>query len=275
MLMDKINKIMASYIRYFNIKDLNLQIILADDIYEEQKKYGFLDTDIQSIDEATSRANWKHVAACMKYPRTMSEPFYLIFKKSYVQDCSEGELYRLVFHEMTHACDYKDFARLNGLKSYRELFSNPDTVLFQQWSEYHAERRGYAAWLKHTYGVKMKYGNNKERIRDIETLNIIRFYGTQYKNVADYGSIGHVYFTMHLLARVSIWMQTCPGPASEILRTDPFKYKGLVWLKKLMDLFQANPTIEAMNDHFYDIAVIIAENMCLTKEEIMQKVDHL
>ena len=130
-MMKKLQRIMNSYIRYFNLKDVNLQIILTDDMYSTQKNYGFVDRDAKSLDEATARKNWKYVAACMKYPKSMDEPFYLIFKKPYLERVEECELYRLVFHELTHMCDYKDYARLNHLSSYEELFSNPETVLFQ------------------------------------------------------------------------------------------------------------------------------------------------
>ena len=66
-MMKTINRIMNSYFRFFKIKDLNLQVILTNDMYETQKKYGFSEEKIRSLDEKTARKNWKHVAACMKY----------------------------------------------------------------------------------------------------------------------------------------------------------------------------------------------------------------
>ena len=131
-MMKELQRITGRYLQYFNIKDPNLQIVLANDMYECQKNYGFTDR-AKTLDEATARKNWKYVAACMKYPRSMDEPFVLIFKKPYLQRVSECELYRLVFHELTHMCDYRDYARLNHLSSYEELFKNPQTVLFQHW----------------------------------------------------------------------------------------------------------------------------------------------
>ena len=115
-MMKELQRITGRYLQYFNIKDPNLQIVLANDMYECQKNYGFTDR-AKTLDEATARKNWKYVAACMKYPRSMDEPFVLIFKKPYLQRVSECELYRLVFHELTHMCDYRDYARLNHLSS--------------------------------------------------------------------------------------------------------------------------------------------------------------
>ena len=187
---DQINRIMKSYVRFFKIKNLNLQIVLTDDMYTTQKKYGFNDEDIKSLDSATARKNWKHVAACMKYPKKMDEPFTLIFKDPYLRRSPVYERYRLVFHELTHIVDYMDYARLNHLRSYEELFRNQETVLFQNWSEYHAERRGYAAWLKHRYGVKMDYDTSKQKqeIMRKETVSNIMYYGEHYTNTAEYGS---------------------------------------------------------------------------------------
>ena len=159
-----INRIMNSYIQFFKIKNLNVQIVLTDDMYTCQKKYGFNKEDSQTLDEATARKNWKHVAACMKYPKHMNEPFTLIFKEPYLRRSPLCEVYRLVFHELTHICDYRDYARLNHLTSYRQLFDDPETVLFKHWSEYHAERRGYAAWLKHRYGIRVKYDINNSKV---------------------------------------------------------------------------------------------------------------
>ena len=271
---DQINRIMKSYVRFFKIKNLNLQIVLTDDMYTTQKKYGFNDEDIKSLDSATARKNWKHVAACMKYPKKMNEPFTLIFKEPYLRRSPVYERYRLVFHELTHIVDYMDYARLNHLSSYEELFRNQETVLFQNWSEYHAERRGYAAWLKHRYGVKMDYDTSKQKqeIMRKETVSNIMYYGEHYTNTAEYGSSRQIYFTMHLLARMSIWMQMLPVQVGEILCNDPFNYRGMDWIKKLMALFAKYPNIEQMNDHFIEIARIVAENLALTKEQLFERV---
>ena len=45
---------MNSYFRFFKIKDLNLQVILTNDMYETQKKYGFSEEKIRSLDEILS-----------------------------------------------------------------------------------------------------------------------------------------------------------------------------------------------------------------------------
>lgn len=275
-MMKTINRIMNSYIQFFKIKNLNVQIVLTDDMYTCQKKYGFNKEDSRSLDEAAARKNWKHVAACMKYPKHMDEPFTLIFKEPYLRRSPLCEVYRLVFHELTHICDYRDYARLNHLTSYRQLFDDPETVLFQHWSEYHAERRGYAAWLKHRYGIRVKYDINNSKINILhkETINNIQYYGEHYTNTAEYGSTRQIYFTMHLLARMSIWMQILPYQVSDILSKDPFDYKGIEWIKKLMYLFHKYPNIDQMNDHFMEIARIIAENFSLSREEIWQKVKY-
>ncbi len=272
-MMPTIRRIMNSYTRFFKIKNLNVQIILTDDMYTTQKKYGFNDEDIQSIDSATARKNWKHVAACMKYPKDMKEPFTLIFKEPYLRRSPIYEIYRLVFHELTHICDYIDYARVNQLTSYREMFGSQETVLFQHWSEYHAERRGYAAWLKHKYGIRLDYdtGKNKVHIMEKETVNNIRYYGEHYTNTAEYGSTRQVYFTMHLLARMSIWMKILPGQVGDILDKPPFDYRGVIWIKKLLKLFMEYPDLPQMKNHFMDMAIIIAENFSLTEEQIWEK----
>jgi hypothetical protein len=275
MLMKDLMRITNRYLDYFKVKDSDFRLILADDMYECQKKYGFDDQKIRSLDDATARQNWKNVAACMKYPKSMDEPFYILFKRPYLNKISECERYRLVFHELTHMVDYQDYARLNNFSSYEELFSDPQAVLFQNWSEYHAERRGYAAWLKHRYGIKLKHGTNRIDLMRLETANNIQFYGEQYTNTAEYGSARQIYFTMHLLARTSIWAQVLPDQVCKILDNDPFTYRGLIWIKKLMELFQKYPEIDSMNDHFIEIAMILAENATLTMDEMWEKTDEL
>ena len=274
-LMKDLMRITNRYLDYFKVKDCDFRLILADDMYECQKKYGFDDQKIRSLDDATARQNWKNVAACMKYPKSMDEPFYILFKRPYLNRISECERYRLVFHELTHMVDYRDYARLNHFSSYEELFSDPQAVLFQNWSEYHAERRGYAAWLKHRYGIKLKRGTNRIDLMRLETANNIHFYGEQYTNTAEYGSARQIYFTMHLLARTSIWAQVLPDHVCRILDNDPFTYRGLIWIKKLMELFQKYPEIESMNKHFMEIAMIIAENAALSVDEMWEKTDEL
>ena len=79
-MMKTINRIMNSYIQFFKIKNLNVQIVLTDDMYTCQKKYGFNKEDSRSLDEAAARKNWKHVAACMKYPKHMMNNLLLYLK---------------------------------------------------------------------------------------------------------------------------------------------------------------------------------------------------
>ncbi len=273
-LMKKILRIKQSYFKYFNIRTKDLQFVLTNDMYECQKNYGFTESDVKTLDEASARQNWKHVAACMKYPKHKDEPFTLIFKRPYISKVQECELYRLVFHELTHYCDYKAYFELNHLNSYEELFDDPQSVLFQNWSEYHAERRGYAAWLKHRYGIRIDRGEHSDKVHimEKETVNNVVYYGEHYTNTAEYGSTRHVYFTMHLLARTSIWMQILPYQVADILSKEPFNYRGIEWLKKLMYLFAKYPEIQSMNDHFIEIAEIIAENMTLSEKEIWEKI---
>ncbi|MDO4977786.1 MAG: hypothetical protein Q4E53_11055 [Eubacteriales bacterium] len=268
--MARLQRIMNRYVEYFNLKDVNLELVITKDMYETQKNYGFSETDTQRISEAVARQNWKHVAACMKFPKSIDDSFALIFKEPYLRKVEECELYRLMFHELTHYVDYKEYARIHNLKSYQELFHSQQTVLFQNWSEYHAERRGYAAYLKHRHGVRLQYDVTPKKIKimEDETLRNLMFYAEHYTNTAEYGSSRQIYFTMHLLARMSIWMQILPSHVAEILSKDPFNYKGIEWIKKLMLLFAQYPTLEKMDPHLMDIAKIIAENLALPKEEI-------
>ena len=106
-----------------------------------------------------------------------------------------------------------------------------------------------------------------------ETVSNIKYYGEHYTNTAEYGSTRQIYFTMHLLARMSIWMQILPYQVSEILSKDPFNYRGIIWIKKLMHLFSKYPEIGQMNDHFMEIAHIVAENMTLTQAQLWEIVE--
>ena len=105
-----------------------------------------------------------------------------------------------------------------------------------------------------------------------ETVSNIQYYGEHYTNTAEYGSTRQIYFTMHLLARTSIWMDVLPYQVADILSKDPFDYRGVEWIKKLLYLFRKYPNITQMNDHFMEIAQIIAENMALTRDQLWEKV---
>ncbi|MBR5047290.1 MAG: hypothetical protein IKX76_03540 [Eubacterium sp.] len=272
MIDQKLNQIKTSYMNYFKVKDKDLQIITTDDMYSCQKNYGFTESDLRILDEAKAKASWNHVAACMRYPKSMDEPFTLIFKRPYLQRVDEAELYRLMFHELTHYVDYKEYARIHKLNSYRELFRSQETVLFQNWSEYHAERRGYGAYLKHRHGVRLKYepSPRKIKIMEDETLKNMLYYAEHYINTAEYGESRQIYFTMHLLSRISIWLQILPYQVEDILTNQIFKYRGMEWIKNLLYLFLKYPTLEQMDPHFPEMVRIIAESMTLSKEEVFE-----
>ncbi len=268
----RLNKIKTSYMNFFKIDDHDLQVITTDDMYTCQKNYGFTESDIRVLDEAKARANWAHVAACMKYPKTMDEPFTLIFKRPYLKRVDEAELYRLMFHELTHYVDYKDYARIHNLSSYRELFQSRETALFQHWSEYHAERRGYGAYLKHRHGVRLKFDPTPRKIKimEEETLKNMMYYAEHYINTAEYGESRQIYFTMHLLSRISIWLQILPYQVEDILTNQIFKYRGMDWIKKLLHLFLKYPTLDQMDPHFPEMVRIIAESLTMGKDEVFE-----
>ncbi len=66
-------------------------------------------------------------------------------------------------------------------------------------------------------------------------------------------------------------MQILPYQMSDILSKDPFDYKGIEWIKKLMYLFHKYPNIDQMNDHFMEIAKIVAENFSLSERKSGKK----
>ena len=77
-MMKTINRIMNSYIQFFKIKNLNVQIVLTDDMYTCQKKYGLI-KKTRSLDEAAAPKTGSMLLP-VQVSKHMDEPFTLIFK---------------------------------------------------------------------------------------------------------------------------------------------------------------------------------------------------
>ncbi len=168
-----------------------------------------------------------------------------------------------VAHELTHALDYHQMAKLEGLEYYDKL--EKDDYLFISWSEYHAKKNGYS-FLRLMLGKMnlLKEDNEEiEKIINIEWPHCIKdFFVDYHKNLND--GLYQIYLTMHILGRYSVWNDLYPEYFNESRLADDFC--NTPWMGRLYSFMHKHEDLESIYPCFEEFRAVLSENWPVGKE---------
>ena len=160
-------------------------------------------------------------------------------------------------HEYTHAVDYHQMAELKGIKRYDDMEAAPFFMMFYQWTEYHARKKGYM-FLRSV----LEETGNLPGYRD-QVNNILEFELPQqtmrFLNDYNLGATNErLYLTMQYLGRFSVWMDLF----ADTFGYDEFKKHCMnaVWMVDLLMFLREHETLYSINDHFEEMKSILSQN---------------
>lgn len=201
----------------------------------------------------------------MVTPRTNDEPTYILLNTKMIEKYTEdGSMtwVGILAHELTHAIDYNQFAKREGLNSLDIIEGTSNFYMFQLWSEYHARKRGY-------YFLRLFFENhNRLDTREIQVEYILQtewpFHRENHFREYHENTNGnnHMYITMQLLGRYSVWCDLFPDDFNkEAFARD---YAQTPWMVHLFTFLRAYETLDDIYGNFNKLKAAFEENCTIT-----------
>lgn len=250
------NLILSYYNHYQDMQQVPINIILTDDI---NKKHCELYPERTSEIMSAAR-EIDHNGRMVPAP-SLEEPMNILMNTiKMLQYTKDGSMTWIgtFAHELTHAIDYYQMARLLKLKDYSSLEYTKHNQMFQMWSEYHARKKGYGFLRKFLADCNCLPGSTEqiEYILKTEWPTHKEQHFIDYHNNAN-GS-NQMYITMQLLGRYSVWNDCFPS----VFNLDALKkeYNGEAWMYKLYEFLRQHERLENTYNCFEELKLIFRLN---------------
>lgn len=195
----------------------------------------------------------------MVLPTSMEDPIHILVNMEKVDQYEkDGSMTWIgtIGHELTHAIDYYQMARLEKLPSYTPL-EDASYLMFQMWSEYHARKCGYKFLRRHFELSGLMPADDGAIMHILKTelpLQTNRF--KKAYNVSPPNE--RLYLTMQYLGRFSVWIDLYPVRFSE--RTVLDACSGQFWMLNLLIFLRKHETLKSVYDHFDELQYVLKEN---------------
>lgn len=157
-------------------------------------------------------------------------------------------------HEYTHAIDFFQMARMEGLDSYSPLEMKEHYLMFHQWTEYHARKHGYR-FLRKYFEVTGQLPSTEEQVQHIlnkEAPAQTEIFAQQYNScTAD----EQFYLVMQYLGRFSVWIDLFPEAFDE---TKLLEFcHGAEWMVDLLAFLRGHETLKMIHGHFSELESLL------------------
>lgn len=194
-------------------------------------------------------------------PCHLDEKLHVLINTRSIQKYSEdGSMTWVgtIAHELTHAADFYQMARLEGLDSYDPLQEISQYELFQYWTEYHARKLGYS-FLRRFLSVDADPNDRNvavEHISKVEWPHHMDDHFDMYHECTDRHQ--QIIITIHLLGRYSVWCDLFPEMFNEErLAVDFFLTP---WMYHLFSFMRQHETLDAIYGDFPAMRMVLREN---------------
>lgn len=117
-----------------------------------------------------------------------------------------------IYHELSHACDYFEYAKEMKIIYFNDIF-NKYFNAFVMWSEFYARKKGFKKVRELSYKFSTQE-SEMEHIKDEELILIIKWYKEVYKG---YQEISDIYNLMQALGRIALFAELFPEMNSSIV----------------------------------------------------------
>lgn len=195
----------------------------------------------------------------MVLPNSLEEPIHILVNlKKVDQYTKDGSMTWIgtIGHELTHAIDYYQMARLEELSSYLSL-EDSSHLMFRMWSEYHAKKCGYR-FLRKYFELSGSMPADDDIIMHILRTELPQ--QTDLFNKAYNASFPYerLYLTMQYLGRFSVWIDLYPTHFSESKVLDACP--GQFWMLDLLAFLRKHETLKNVYGKFDELQNVLKEN---------------
>lgn len=254
---DLFSEVLNKYFEEYQGNNIDIEIILANKISNVYKEKG-----MDMFDLIQGVGNNRGV---MIPPRLGEEKFTIVLNKAYIEKMVKNKDFQWVgtlTHEVTHALDYMNYAKLRGIKDYDIIQRGDIHRPFVLWTEFNARARGYLYVRKFTFGINYNdmYDRTQfEYICRVELPYQLEHFLESYETAENLDM--KLYEVMQLLGRYFIWEKLFPNIFGEENR------KNILGIKQgMLELYRFlfnHHDLENANRNFDDMRRIINCNFII------------
>lgn len=245
------------YDMYPDTPDLSVEITLTDNL---NSTHAQLRPDIKQELLADNPQN--DFNGRMVVPISLDDPIHILLNTSKIKEYTDDGSMTWIgtfAHEYTHAIDFFQMARLEGLTTYGPLERANQYLMFQLWTEYHARKRGYRFLRQlHSNAGRIPPETDAQISYITETewpFHNRRFYQEYH---ADRNGKEQMYLTMQLLGRYSVWADLFPDCFNE--NSLSLDFYGTDWMVDLFRFLRSHESINEVYLAFDKLEEVFREN---------------
>ena len=248
-----ITGIVGDYFSEYGYEPLKLSISLADDIWEEYLKVR--PDHKQMLDEQRPLPSFHGTIAT---PAELDGTFTIIIDNQYSKTAikeNPSAWIGTVIHELTHAVDYRNYARLVHATNYDEVLDTSRHRMFQLWTEFNAKRHGYYFLRKYTF----EDISDPAQIPDIVNRELpfqINYMNQEYHSTSNGWT--QIYIVSQFLGRLAVWEDLFPS------YFDPERIEAIFgvnrWMFEMYDYLNSHRDLEVAVQSFEELRQILLQN---------------
>lgn len=246
-----IEAIVNDYFSVCKYEPLKLSVVFANDIWETYFTVRPDHKERLAKQQPLPAFNGTVVA-----PQELDGTFTVIIDNQYfVEECKKNTAAWVgtIIHEVTHAVDYRNYARIIRASNYDEVLDTSRHRMFQLWTEFNAKRHGYYFLRKHSNLT------DEGQIPDIinrELPGQMAYMTEEYNSTSD--GWQQIYAVSQFLGRLAVWEDLFPSCfnrdfVKKVIGTNP-------WMLELYDYLNTHRDINAAVESFEELRKIVQKN---------------
>lgn len=254
---DKINEliniVVNDYFSTYKYEPLNFSIVFSDDIWET-----YFEKCPDHRKQMTNQQPLPAFNGTIATPQELDGMFTVIVDNQYfLEECQNKRLSWIgtIIHEITHAVDYRNYARIVAAPNYDEVLNTSRHRMFQLWTEFNAKRHGYYFLRKYSFDNL----TDTVQIPDIVNIELpgqIEYMSSEYNSTSD--GWKQIYIVSQFLGRLAVWEDLFPSSFNrdfieQLLCANP-------WMLKMYDYLNGHRNLNTAVESFEELRKIVQEN---------------
>lgn len=240
-------EIHKAYCKFYNMEHVNVNFVIAIDMFEEYKK-------LRPDHIQNGRINIKEINIYngLTIPPFDNQNFTILISYSYLQEQIQQDKIDwigTIAHELTHVYDFLQYKVISGYE-YDEMLDYSKNRMFDYWTEFNAKVKGYLFLRKFTF-ADLYDRTQVEYIKTTELPFLAQYMVNECGKTKN--ADRQLYVVSHFLAHIYVWHELFPLDFKDdflnnIFGENEWMNKLYVYYSKNRDLKKAYLTFDEMKE---------------------------
>lgn len=248
-----VEAIVNDYFSTYKYEPLRLSIVFADDIWES-----YFAARPDHREKLAQQQPLPNFNGTMAVPQELDGTFTVIISNQYfVEECNNNTFSWVgtIIHEITHAVDYRNYARIVTAPNYDEVLDTSRHRMFQLWTEFNAKRHGYYFLRKYAF-ENMTDEGQIPYIINTELPGQIAYMTEEYNSTSD--GWKQIYTVSQFLGRLAVWEDLFPSCFNREFLVNLLSINP--WMLELYDYLSLHRDIDVAVKSFEELRKIVQKN---------------